>query len=122
MGTHVSIRLIHCNYRIEKNLEIRTKFRFGMSRDCRCKMSTGRRSHDTDISRIQTSKDFENFAFYATYKKADSDKYMGRFRKEFDDTSQLRSKQAEKQANASGSEADLAKATTLRDKANSMKV
>ena len=31
-------------------------------------------------------------------------------------------KQAEKQANASGSEADLAKATTLRDKAKSMKV
>ena len=53
MGTHVSIRLIHCNYWIEKNLEIRTKFWFGMSRDCRCKMSAGRRSHDTDISWIQ---------------------------------------------------------------------
>lgn len=35
----------------------------------------------TTFSRIQTSKDFENFAFYATYKKADSDKYMGLFGK-----------------------------------------
>ena len=35
----------------------------------------------TTFSRIQTSKDFENFAFYATYKKSDSNKYMGLFGK-----------------------------------------
>lgn len=76
----------------------------------------------TTFSRIQTSKDFENFAFYATYKKADSDKYMGLFGKNLMTRANYDAKQAEKQANASGSEADLVKATTLRDKANSMKV
>lgn len=76
----------------------------------------------TTFSRIQTSKDFENFAFYATYKKADSDKYMGLFGKNLMTRANYDAKQAEKQANASGSEADLATATALRDKANSMKV
>lgn len=72
----------------------------------------------TTFSRIQTSKEFENFAFYATYKKADSDKYMGLFGKNL----MTRANYDAKQANASGSEADLATATALRDKANSMKV
>jgi hypothetical protein len=76
----------------------------------------------TTFSRIQTSKDFENFAFYATYKKADSDKYMGLFGKNLMTRANYDAKQAEKQANASGSEADLVTATALRDKANSMKV
>lgn len=76
----------------------------------------------TTFSRIQTSKDFENFAFYATYKKADSDKYMGLFGKNLMTRAYYDAKQAEKQANASGSEADLVTATALRDKANSMKV
>lgn len=39
-------------------------------------------SKGTTFSRIQTSKEFENFAFYATYMKQDSDKYMGLLRKE----------------------------------------
>lgn len=64
----------------------------------------------TTFSRIQTSKDFENFAFYATYKKADSDKYMGLFGKNLMTRANYDAKQAEKQANA------------LRDKANNMKV
>lgn len=76
----------------------------------------------TMFSRIQTSKDFENFAFYATYKKADSDKYMGLFGKNLMTRANYDAKQAEKQANASGSEEDLVTATTLRDKANNMKV
>ena len=76
----------------------------------------------TTFSRIQTSKDFENFAFYATYKKADSDKYMGLFGKNLTTRANYDAKQAEKQANASGSEEDLATATALRDKANGMKV
>lgn len=59
----------------------------------------------TTFSRIQTSKDFENFAFYATYKKADSDKYMGLFGKNLMTRANYDAKQAEKQANASGSEA-----------------
>lgn len=33
----------------------------------------------TTFARIQTSKEFENFAFYATYKKTDQDKYLGLF-------------------------------------------
>lgn len=33
------------------------------------------------LSRIQSSKEFEKFAFYATYKKSDIDKYMGLFGK-----------------------------------------
>ena len=57
----------------------------------------------TTFSRIQTSKDFENFAFYATYKKADSDKYMGLFGKNLMTRANYDAKQAEKQANASGS-------------------
>ena len=76
----------------------------------------------TTFSRIQTSKEFENFAFYATYKKADSDKYMGLFGKNLTTRANYDAKKAEKQANASGSEEDLATATALRDMANSMKV
>lgn len=36
---------------------------------------------NTTLARIQTSDKFENFAFYATYKKQDIDKYMGLFGK-----------------------------------------
>jgi hypothetical protein len=72
----------------------------------------------TTFSRIQTSKEFENFAFYATYKKADSDKYMGLFGKNLT----TRANYDAKQANASGSEEDLAAATALRDRANNRKV
>ena len=50
----------------------------------------------TTFSRIQTSKDFENFAFYATYKKQDSDKYMGLFGKNLTSRANAAAKQAEK--------------------------
>ena len=76
----------------------------------------------TTFSRIQTSKEFENFAFYATYKKADSDKYMGLFGKNLTSRANGEAKRAENKANASGSEADLNIAKELRDKANNMKV
>lgn len=76
----------------------------------------------TTFARIQTSKEFENFAFYATYKKADSDKYMGLFGKKLTSRANSDAKRAEKTANASGSEADAATAKQLRDKANNMKV
>ena len=76
----------------------------------------------TTFARIQTSKEFENFAFYATYKKADSDKYMGLFGKNLTSRASSDAKRAEKIANASGSEADAATAKQLRDKANNMKV
>ena len=76
----------------------------------------------TTFARIQTSKEFENFAFYATYKKVDSDKYMGLFGKNLTSRANSDAKRAEKTANASGSEADAATAKQLRDKANNMKI
>lgn len=89
---------------------------------------TGKQYVDTYLSkgiifsRIQTSKEFEKFAFYATYKKADSDKYMGLFGKNLTSRAAADAKQAEKVANASGSEADLNTAKELRTKADNMKV
>ena len=76
----------------------------------------------TTFSRIQTSKDFENFAFYATYKKSDVDKYLGLFGKNLTSRADSDARRAEKQANASGSDADLAIAKQLRSKSDNMKV
>ena len=36
---------------------------------------------NTTLARIQTSSNFEKFAFYATYKKHDTEEYMGLFGK-----------------------------------------
>ena len=76
----------------------------------------------TKFSRIQTSKEFENFAFYATYKKKDMDKYMGLFGKNLTSRAESDAKNAEKQANASGSETDIKTAKELRKRANDIKV
>ena len=89
---------------------------------------TGKQYVDTYLkkgitfSRIQTSKDFENFAFYATYKKSDSNKYMGLFGKNLTSRANAAAKQAEKQANASGSEVDAVKAKELRTASDNMNV
>ena len=89
---------------------------------------TGRQYVDTYLSkgttfaRIQTSKEFENFAFYATYKKQDMDKYLGLFGTNLTKRAEGEAKRAEKKANASGNEEDLANAKALRDKANNTKV
>lgn len=74
------------------------------------------------LSRIQTSENFEKFAFYATYKKADSDKYMGLFGKNLTSRAYKDANYAEKQAVISGSEADANNAKALRDRANNIKV
>lgn len=50
----------------------------------------------TTFSRIQTSKDFENFAFYATYKKSDVDKYLGLFGKNLTSRADSDARRAEK--------------------------
>lgn len=76
----------------------------------------------TEFSRIQTSKEFEKFAFYATYKKSDSDKYMGLFGKNLSSRAHAEARQAEKKAVATGDETDIFTATSLRDRANAMKV
>lgn len=76
----------------------------------------------TTLSRIQTAENFEKFAFYATYKKHDTDEYMGLFGKNLMSRAAADAKRAEKQADASGSEEDLATAQALRDRANNIKV
>ena len=76
----------------------------------------------TTFSRIQTSKEFENFAFYATYKKADQDKYMGLFGKNLISRSNRDARMAEKEANTSVIETDINRAKELRDKANNIKI
>lgn len=68
----------------------------------------------TTFSRIQTSKSFENYAFYATYKKQDSDKYMGLFGKNLTSRAENDAKRAEKEG--------LSNAKTLREKSDNMKV
>lgn len=77
---------------------------------------------ETVFARIQSRKDFENFAFYATYKKADMNKYMGLFGKNLNGRAKHEAKNAEKIANASGDELDLKKAKEARDRANNMKI
>lgn len=76
----------------------------------------------TTFSRIQTSENFEKFAFYATYKDQDSDKYMGLFGKNLTRRAQGEARRAEKDAQASGNEEDIENARQLREKANNTKV
>jgi hypothetical protein len=76
----------------------------------------------TTFSRIQTSEQFEKFAFYATYKNKDSDKYLGLFGKNLRTRAESDAKAAEKQSNATGDIADINKAAELRERANNIKV
>lgn len=76
----------------------------------------------TTFARIQTSEVFEQYAFYATYKKQDMDKYLGLFGKNLSTRAAYAAKKAEKEANASGSEEDIAKAKELRNTSDNLKV
>ena len=76
----------------------------------------------TTLSRIQTSKDFENHAFYATYKKQDSNKYMGLFGKNLKSRANADAKNAEKKAEKTGDIVDINKAKELRATADNMKI
>ena len=76
----------------------------------------------TTFSRIQTKDEFENFAFYATYKKADTDKYMGLFGKNLTSRAANEAKRAEKQSNATGDLDDIANAKKLREYSDNLKV
>lgn len=51
----------------------------------------------TDLSRIQTNSNFENFAFYATYKKNDVDKYAGLFGKNLTDRARAEARRARRE-------------------------
>ena len=91
-------------------------------------VDTGRQYVDTYLkkgttfSRIQTSKDFENFAFYATYKKTDQDKYLGLFGKNLKTRAANDAKKAEKLAEETGNANDIANAKALRERSDNMKV
>lgn len=78
--------------------------------------------NNTTFARIQSSKNFENLPFYATYKKHDTDEYMGLFGKNLMSRAHRTAEQAEKVANISGSEKDLKTAKEARDYANNIKV
>lgn len=76
----------------------------------------------TTLSRIQTADNFEKFAFYATYKKHDTEEYMGLFGKNLLSRAAGEAARAEKEAAASGNKKDLLKAQELRSKADNTKV
>lgn len=76
----------------------------------------------TTFARIQTKSEFENFAFYATYKKSDTDKYMGLFGKNLTSRAASDAKKAEKVSNATGDLDDIAKAKKLREYSDNLKV
>lgn len=76
----------------------------------------------TSFKRIQTAKEFENFAFYATYKKSDADKYLGLFGKNLTSRAAKDAKDAEKISNATGDPFDIANAKALRERSDNMKV
>lgn len=76
----------------------------------------------TTLARIQTNKEFEKFAFYATYKKADTEKYMGLFGKNLSSRAENEAKRAEKISNATGDINDINTAMELRNISNNLKV
>lgn len=79
-------------------------------------------SKNTSFYRIQNSKNFENFAFYATYKKKDADKYLGLFGKNLTSRAFAVARAAEKKAKVSGNEDDITNAKDIRNKANNTKI
>lgn len=91
-------------------------------------MATGRQYVDgyldmnTSLARIQTSKEFEKFAFYATYNKDDQNKYLGLFGQNLISRANAEAKNAEKVAKKTGNAEDIENAKTLREKADGTKV
>ena len=74
---------------------------------------------NTKMYRIQSGDTFENFAFYATYKKHDIDEYAGLFGKNLMTRADNDAKKALKDAKITG---DYSEANALRDKADNMQV
>ena len=79
-------------------------------------------SKEQTLKRIQTSDNFEKYAFFATYKKDDADKYMGLFGANLKSRAQKEAKAAERKAAKTGDEEDIANAKALRDKADNTHV
>lgn len=76
----------------------------------------------TTLKRIQSYADFEDHAFYATYKKDDVDKYLGLFGKNLTTRANAAAKQAEKLAKKTGSEEDIQAAKDARAQGDNMKI
>lgn len=76
----------------------------------------------TTLARIQTYENFERFAFYATYKNSDSNKYMGLFGKNLASRAAAEARRAERLAKETGKESDVANAKALRTKSDNLKV
>lgn len=74
---------------------------------------------NTPLYRIQSSSEFENYAFYATHEKHDVDEYAGLFGKNLMSRANAEAASAEKEAKISG---DYESAKALRDKADNMQV
>lgn len=74
---------------------------------------------DTSLYRIQSNSEFENFAFYATYKKHDVDEYAGLFGKNLISRAKAEVKSAEKEAINTG---DYDNVKALRDRADNLQI
>lgn len=74
---------------------------------------------DMSLYRIQSTDKFENFAFYATYKKDDVNKYAGLFGKNLTSRANAAARQAEREANNGG---DSEAAKKAREYADNMKI
>ena len=70
---------------------------------------------NTPLYRIQSSDQFENFAFYATYKKYDRDEYAGLFGKNLKDRANYAAKVAEKEAKQTGDDTDAIQKRHIAD-------
>lgn len=76
----------------------------------------------TTFARIQTNSEFENHAFYATYKQQDMDKYQGLFGKNLRTRAEGEATRAEKLANKTGKLEDLENAKKLREYSDGLDV
>ena len=74
---------------------------------------------DTPLYRIQSSDQFENFAFYATYKQHDVDAYAGLFGKNLINRANAAARDAEKNASKTG---NYDEAIKLRSDADNMNI
>lgn len=79
-------------------------------------------SKNIEYKRIQNNANFENFAFYSTYKKKDVDKYEGLFGSNLRRRAEAEAKEAEKKAAKTHNIADIENAKALREKSNNFKV
>lgn len=74
---------------------------------------------NTSFYRIQSSDQFENFAFYATYKKHDINEYAGLFGRNLINRANAEAKSLEKSAEKTG---DYDAAIAARNNANNIKI